>query len=819
MFGTLEHESVANDPLGFAAVVADLHARLQAPFSRQQPDAIVLAATIDEAEALQQCLDDYEVLDVAMRAQGSSLHSSFSQLALSTTVLQRLSRGLNLSLEELFELSTLVRAAVHVSNAWHDTLRRTDTPRHVADGPLASTCAALVGFGGLHEMCTRVLEPGSPPTIREDASPTLVKLRVHVREAQERRRERADKLLLQPGVRALLSDGFVTERDGRMVVPVRSDSGAHQHGPLRGMVHDSSGSGRTLFVEPFALSDENNRVRATEAAVRREEAAILRALSETFADHASQITQAGYALVELDRLHARLRQAEALQAVRPSLTSSASRMLLPAARHPAMVLAGKNAVANDLELAVGGALVLSGPNAGGKTVAMRTFGLLAMMAAAGLRLPTRAPAEVPLFTHILADIGDAQTVLGDLSTFTAHLQTIRSCLEVAREHGPRALILLDEVAAGTEPEQGAALAAAILEEIVACGASCVVTTHFDVLKHEASARPTWRNASFACDPQTMQPRFTIHYDLPGRSAALAAAVRMGLPSHVVECAQSRLHEASSHVETLLAKLHEQEHNLEERSHALTMREHRLTKKEHELVEKITAFRDKREVAIEAARQGVLEDLRALRLRMREKTKAPPSHDARPSSETVKQLHEEAASLVARAERPKHEPESPVVFCIGDRVRVPSLGLEGTILAVRGDSITVDGPMRTTVRRDAIVVTQSKPAARARYSMPEPPAQNPHLSHAGSAPKPFEPLPSSVIDVRGLRADEALRQVEAMLDRAMSEDVSTVLIRHGIGTGALRAAVREALQYLPHAEGFRPGLDEEGGEGVTVVALR
>jgi len=504
--------------------------------------------------------------------------------------------------------------------------------------------------------------------------------------------------------------------------------------------------------------------------------------------------------------------------------AAGKRLDVETARHPLMVLGGLDVVPNDLHVEHGGALIISGPNAGGKTVALKTLGLCVLMAQAGIRLPTSAPAAIPLFRSVVTDVGDDQSIVGGLSTFSAHMGHVRKALESAESDGAGTLVLLDEVAVGTDPEQGAALAEALLRELVERGATLVITTHYERLKLLASEDAArFANAAVGFDFEAMRPTFTVRMGAPGASSALTVARRLGLPDVVLERARGMLDDSRLQVDALLRDVEahrerlvaEREEVAKERR-SLEVKRTQIEERERREVESTASKRAK----AHAAAASQLRDLEAeIKRRRKALRRAETSRDkdgvsdgdarafARDAKDAVREgkLPEVAASV-------EHVPS----VAAGDRVFVPSLNMAGEVLDVRGDKVRVQLPLaKVTVRRDELgkAARKSRPKPAPKVSLPK---TGNAAKHFGADAAPVEARHDNVIDVRGNRADEAVTMVEVFCDRAISDDVDVVIVRHGHGSGALRKAVREHLVHLRHVERFREGLSVEGGDAVTVV---
>ncbi len=704
----------------------------------------------------------------------------------------------------------------------------------------AALVDALAGLRAQTELADLLLRsisldgPQGEPIVADAASPALARARQQVRSARTSLTRGAERLVKSPGLNDALADKFWTEREGRVVLPVRSSgfSRVGGRGTVKGIIHGASTSGHTLYVEPPELVDDNNRLREAQMAARAEERRVLADLSARVGQAADALLEGLEALEVLDRVRARLRLAEALGACRPRVVAPEhddAFVDLPAARHPLMVLAGTEVVPNDLRVPRGGGLVISGPNAGGKTVALKTLGLCVLMTQAGLRLPTEAPADVPLYRAVITDVGDDQSITANLSTFSAHIGHVIDALERAAEDAPGTLVLLDEVAVGTDPEQGAALAEAILRRLSGRGATVVVTTHYERLKLLATHGPqgAFINAAVGFDIARLRPTFELRLGVPGSSSAIAVARRLGVDETVLADAESMLTDERLQVDVLLQALEaerialEQEREgLEAERRALAAHEARLAARERRDEEQA----ERRRVRAHDAAAQQLRDLegeirrRRTQLRKAPLTSAPDGQVAGADAEARRFARDARdkvnAGRVPAARAPGEVPDLPSV---GDRVFVETLDAEGEVLAIKGDKITVQLPLaKTTVDRSALRARKAKPAS----TRPKPvSAPSQAARHFGADARPVQMRLDNFVDLRGERAEEAQTMVEVFLDRAIGDDQEVVIVRHGHGSGALRRAVREVLDRLHHVKTHRPGLLPEGGDAVTVVWVK
>ena len=691
---------------------------------------------------------------------------------------------------------------------------------------LAATLARSVGLEG----------PDGEACVVDGASPGLARARGRIRELRAQIMKAAARLVKQPGVAETLQDAYYTEREGRVVLPVRADAFSRR-GAIGGIIHDSSATGQTLYVEPQALIEDNNALREAQLAAAAEERRVLEQLSKLVHAAAEGLRSNQEQLIAIDAVLARLRLGESFAGVAPRLGEAVpedrrGEFVLPAARHPLMLLAGVDVVPNDLLLRVGSALVISGPNAGGKTVALKTLGLCALMAQAGLRLPTRGAASLPLVRTIVTDVGDDQSIAANLSTFSAHMRHVCDALAAAAIDGAGTLVLLDEVAVGTEPEQGAALAEAILVDLTERGATVVTTTHYERLKLLAMRFPgRFVNASVGFDLERLLPTFRLLLGVPGPSSALTVARRLGLPEPVLQHAASLLDDERLQVDALLQQVVSERDALitaraqvERERAALADRSREVARRE---AAQLQLSKSKKQKAYEAAAG----ELRALHAELAEQRKALRKAQQGGEVPAIAAAAEQLAGRVGEARAllaGQREPtpvapgRPPPQLAPGDRVAVPSLGSEGEVVAVKGERVVLQlGTVRTTVALADVRPTKEPERPRARVK-PQTAAAikqwdtSTAAQHFGADAVAIAAGVDNSVDVRGVRAEDALREVDRLLDEAVRRDHEVIVVIHGHGTGALKKAVREHLARLPFVRRQRPGLPPEGGEGVTVA---
>ena len=643
----------------------------------------------------------------------------------------------------------------------------------------------------------------------DTASPRLGGLRAAVRVAYDRLRRRLDAMVGSE-LGGALQEPIVTLRNGRYVVPVKAEARSR----VKGIVHDASGSGQTLFVEPLVAVELGNTWREAQVAEGEEIARILDELSALIAVNATPLRETLDGLARFDLWAAKASLAADMDATRAE-TADRPEVVLLSARHPGLT---GTVVPIDVRIGDGyTALVVTGPNTGGKTVTLRTLGLLSLMHQAGLHIPAEAGSRLPVWGDVFADIGDEQSVAQSLSTFSGHLRRITT---IVAEAGPGTLVLLDELGAGTDPTEGSALAQALLDHFIRAGAIVAATTHYAELKAYAHTTQGARNAAVEFDIDTLSPTYRLTIGLPGGSQAFAIAERLGLPETIVADARSRLTETQRSFEATLAAIRETEGQTSDALEAARAAETRAADALRTAEEERRRARRERDEHVRTAREEadrVVADLRAelatTRRALERETVTAASLDAAlaraeaiadrlPAADTVE---EPAAAAAAE----------PRQWKVGDRARSLSGGWEGRIAALEkgGRRGTLEaGGLRVAVEVDDLVPALGVPAAVGGGRA------NPTGSNAATLRLERARSVASSLDLRGARVDEALDALDRYLDDAALAGLGSVTIIHGLGTGALRDAVRAAAAEHPLVRSARPGERGEGGDGATIVTL-
>jgi len=656
----------------------------------------------------------------------------------------------------------------------------------------------------------------------DTASPRLGGLRRAVRVAYERLRTRLAQFIHSGELAGSLQEPIITLRSGRYVIPIRADARSR----VKGIVHDASGSGQTLFVEPLVAVELGNAWREAKVAEGAEIERILDELSAVVAGQAGPLRETLDALARFDFWSAKARLAEEMDAI-PAEIAERPEIVLLGARHP-----GLSGHVVPVDIRLGGeytALLITGPNTGGKTVALRTLGLLSLMHQSGLHIPADTGTRLPVLDDVYADIGDEQSVAQSLSTFSGHL---RSIVRIVQAAGANKLILLDELGAGTDPTEGSALAQSLLDYFIRSGALVAATTHYAELKLYAHTTPKARNASVEFDVETLRPTYKLTIGLPGQSQAFAIAERLGLPVAIVDEARSRLTEEQQAFEETLASIKATQLQTtdalagarlaEERARAaLASAEEERRRARRERDETVKAARDDAERLIAEVRA----EMRGIRRRLERETV------------TQKSLDEDLGRANAQLDRlPAVEPEpertrmaasfEPVQWRVGMRARAAGSGAEGRIAALDkgGRRATLEaGGLRITVAvEDLEPAVGGEPdparrgaAAEARSTMP---GRAETASSASRLQLERARTVASSLDLRGARVEEALEVLDRYLDDASLAGLDQATVIHGMGTGALRDAVREHTGAHPLVKSWRSGGRGEGGDGATIVTF-
>ena len=788
--------------LELPAVLEMLSAKAVSEAAREKSRHIMPAT---ERQEVLRLLDETDAAKERLGLYGSP---SFSGVKDVSEPLARADRGGMLNTRELLNIAGLLTAARRVYE--YDEERK------------GEATAIDRFFSALHT--NKYLEDRihgailDEETIADTASAELTDIRRKMRIAASKGRQILQKIISSPSYAKVLQEALITQRDGRFVVPVKAEC----KGSLPGLVHDISSSGATLFVEPMGVVQANNELKELEAREEKEIERILRELSAQCADAMEYILLDYDMLVHLDMIFARAQLSYTMNASRPEVVRKGA-ISLKRARHP--LLDQAKAVPVTVEL--GGdydTLVITGTNTGGKTVTLKTLGLLCLMAQCGLHIPADSGSTVRVFNRILADVGDEQSIEQSLSTFSAHMS---NTVEILRQADDDSLILFDELGAGTDPVEGAALAIAIIQHARSKGALIAATTHYAELKTFAMTTAGVENASCEFDVQTLRPTYRLLVGIPGKSNAFAISRRLGLDESVIADAKAQMDSESLRFEDVLAQLEEKRQRLEKAQ----TEANRLWQQREEDARKARIFREQMEKAKENARaKGEAEAKRIVReaqqkteeifaqleeLR-KQQTRAANFQQVNDAKAAIRHDLKEAEAVLHSRDQ---EPETPAPsrpIAVGDLVELAGVKTAATVLNVNGDGsmLLQAGKMKMTVKAGQVRLLESAEEIEKRKKQVAAAQRknvSPQIQLAARA--------ASELDIRGMETLEAESVVENYIDAAVMAKLGTVTIIHGKGTGALRKAVHEMLKRNRAVKSFRLGRYGEGEAGVTVVELK
>ena len=780
--------------LELPAVLRMLADQTNSAEAREKALAIVPETDIDFVKRLQ---DETDAARAMIGVKGSPAFSGIKPVGES---LYRADRGGALNTRELLDIAGVLRCARRVRE-------------YFSEGEPTAIDHFFYALRGNHyleeRITTAILDEDE---IADNASPELADIRRHKRNAAAKGRQILQKIISSQSYSKVLQETIITQRDGRFVVPVKAEF----RSSLPGLVHDISASGATIFVEPMGVVQANNELKELEAKEKKEIERILRELSALAAGSCDDILSDYNLLVMLDLIFARGQLSYKMDASRPEIRRSGS-VQLRQARHP--LLDSGRAVPIDIELGQSfDTLVITGPNTGGKTVSLKTLGLLTLMAQCGLHIPAADRSAVSVFDRVLADIGDEQSIEQSLSTFSAHMVNIVQILEEADSHS---LILFDELGAGTDPVEGAALAIAIIQHVRDRGAKVAATTHYAELKTFAMTTAGVENASCEFDVETLRPTYKLLTGIPGKSNAFAISLRLGLDPAVIETAKAQMDSESIHFEDVLTQLEEKRQRLEkdqtEMDRLMSQRESD-AKRAREFREQMERAKDNartrgeaeaRRIIREARAQAdaIFEELNQLRRQQEKAVDWQSVNDARAAIRGRLNQAEEELHFRQEAQEPVPAPSRPIQA--GDLVEFG--GKRAVVSSVSGDRLQLAaGNMKLTVKaRDVRLIEEAE--VREKKEAKRQVAVHTRLAGARAA--------NNELDIRGMMTDEADLAVDRFLDSALMGKLNTVTIIHGKGTGALRKAVHQQLRRHTAVKSFRLGRYGEGEDGVTVVELK
>lgn len=778
--------------LEFDKVLQRLAGHTRSPLGRELVEELLPKTDRDEIEHLQaETTEGRELLRLEPGADMGGWYDIRDEV-------KRAARGVVLEAKELENIGKTLSASRRIKNFLLE--RREKYPI------LGEIAKKLGNFSALERQISKAILPGGE--IADNASPRLSSIRRRLALAQQQIKERLDKIIRSPDYQKYLQDPIVTVREGRYVVPVKQEHRAR----IPGIVHDQSASGATVFVEPMGVVEANNEVRRLLAAEKQEIYKILASLTEGVARQAGELSCALEGLGRLDFIMAKARYSEQLGAWAPKLKDEPV-LDIRKGRHP--LLPG-DVVPINVHLGIDfDTLVITGPNTGGKTVTLKTVGLLVLMAQAGLHIPAGEGTVIGVFDRVFADIGDEQSIEQSLSTFSSHMSNIVGIISRA---GPGSLILLDELGAGTDPAEGAALAQSILEYLHNSGARTIATTHYSELKEFAYTRERVENASVEFDPVTLRPTYRLLLGKPGRSNAFEIARRLGLDEAIVKRAKNFMTKEQVEVAELMHDLEIAKHRAEaERAAAEELRreagilrdryrrqEEELESRRQEILEK--ARNEAREI-VRRARLESEEVIKQLRRQLEEETARNREMAIQSAREQLKKMRGRYAEKEEK--KAKGEGRAPKDVKPGMEVFVPRFNQKGIILEYPGDN--------KEVQVQVGIVKVNLPLSDLRLLEKE----DNDISRTGVASLVKNKVREirSKLDLRGMRAADALDKLDKYLDDAELAGLNKVFIVHGKGTGALRSAIHEQLKTHRRVKSYRLGEHGEGGLGVTVVELK
>ena len=749
---------------------------------------------VHTAAEAQWLLGETDAAFVAMAKYGAP---SFYGMKNVTNPLRRAQAGGGLGLRELLDIGATLRTIRGLTQWWGKSGNVTTalTPRFEVLAPNKY----------LEEKIFTCIV--NEEEVADNASPALASIRRKIRAASQRVRDQLDKLIHSQAHQKHLQESIVTQRGGRYVVPVKAEF----RGEVPGLVHDTSASGATVFVEPMSVVEANNEIRVLRSDEQDEIARILLELSGEAGSFADSIIESYHYAVELDLIFAKAQVAYKMKAVVPQVGED-GKIALHAARHP--LIAKEKVVSTDITLGVEfDTLIITGPNTGGKTVALKTIGLLTLMAMCGLMIPAGEGSRVAVFRHILADIGDEQSIEQSLSTFSSHMVNIIHIFEVADNSS---LILLDELGAGTDPVEGAALAEAIIQELRGRGVRLACTTHYAELKAYAIQTPGVENGSCEFDVATLRPTYRLLIGVPGKSNAFAITQRLGMDTAIVDRARELVSREGNAFEQVVGRLEEDRRKMEDELEALrasaaqakaNAEASQRLKDEAEAQAKKEIDRARQEAAqiVQKTRQradalvGELEELR------RQKNKQLSAEQKARLRSGLKEL-ESSSDPVHQRRDDNYVLPRPLV--VGDEVLLYDIDKEATVLELPKDGTVLvqAGIIKTRVPLENVRLLSKRQLKK----------KNPTRTVTKNVSTPET---SSSLDLRGQTVEEALMEVDNFLDRASRMHLSQVTIIHGKGTGALRTAVQQHLRRCSQVKSFRLGTYGEGESGVTIAELK
>lgn len=778
VFGILEFDKILHKLSGFAHSEAGQEKALALNPAEDRDDVLRLLAQTAEAES------------ITLR-QPSLLVSAFSQIH---TELKRLKSGASLNCAEILRCAGVFKAAKKAKQGIYEEA-----------SPLLYEYAKDLYYSDefLRTIDRSIL---SEDTVSDDASPALRDIRRKILRENETVKEKLNAYIKDPVSARYLQDSIVTMRQGRYVVPVKQE----YKGTVKGLIHDQSGSGQTLFIEPMAVVEANNRLRLLEGEEQAEIERILKKISDDLRAYLTELQADMEALTALDLVFAKALLARDMKAVEPHI-SQEQVLDIREGRHP--LIDPQKVVPVSVKLGQDyKGLIITGPNTGGKTVTLKLCGLMQLMAQSGLFVPAAQGTILPVYKKIFADIGDEQSIEQSLSTFSSHMRNITGVLRYADKNS---LVLLDELGAGTDPAEGAALAMSILEELEQKNAAVLATTHYSEIKAFAMTSRFYENAGMEFDVESLSPTYRLFIGIPGLSNAFRISEKLGIRQSIIERAKKHLSEESLRFEQVITQAEEQREKAQKERHEIA----EIRQKTLELSEKLSGeekkAEEKKEEILRKAREEAFEIIKSARQEAEEaigelkKVKFDTAADITRASEKARKRLAGSSQNLSESLKPKRSRGIPKTeeLIPGAGVTIISLNTKASVVKkpdAKGNVEVQAGMMKLTVKIDDLELangTQPK-ALKQRSSV-------------NLAVKSIR----MEIDLRGHTIDEALIELDKYLDDAFLSGLNEIAVIHGKGTGALRQGIRDFLRHHPHAEAFREGKYGEGDQGVTVVSLK
>lgn len=755
------------------------------------------ALSLEPSQNLGKITRDLDLLKEMIALVNSGLNPPIGQFSDFSQSLENAEKGVSLTAKDFLELLKFLNLA-EATRMFFQKLKQ----KFPGLGELASQ---IQNFSELKSQLLRAVDEQGE--IKDSASPELARLRKELFSLRAQIQKKLERMLNSEDLSGVIQDSFYTERDGRFVIPVKSSAQTS----ISGIVHDSSISGATVFMEPIEIVPLNNRLRVLEREIETEIQRILGELTSTVSLSKAQLLFALNSLSELDLLCAKAELARTLSASIPQISSKGAIRLFQV-RHPLLILRGRNAIANDLVMETDTrVLALSGPNTGGKTVLLKTIGLLSLMIRAGMAIPAHPDSELALFPEIYVGIGDEQSLSQDLSSYSAHLLDLLAFLNYAQDSS---LVLIDEILGSTDPEEASALAMAILREFKKRNCLTMVTTHLSRLKAFAETEPGFMNASFEFDPLNLTPTYHLRLGLPGPSYGIATARKLGLEKELIEDAEKMLDPGSKQIMDLVAQLDRKQTELDQKLRKLAEDELDFEARSKELDEKDRRLLEKEQEIKKGLRRELESELRSIKTRLNqiyEEAREARSKERLKSAE--KEIFKIRQELDEKYPAPDQGEEIPSEeWQVGDLAWVKKLKTRAEVIGLNPESQEAwlaIGSIRIQEKISGLRRIQKKRESQRGEARDN--TEDPSLVY-------LAPSSGNTLDLRGKRAEDAEIELINYLDQSVREGKQAVYIIHGHGTGVLKKLVREYLASSSYVRSFRPGEQNEGGDGVTLAVL-